>query len=64
MLNDRYDNIMPVESSQLPMFRLLGTPTQDKKYVVFESGHLGMPRKDFIRETLDWLDKYLGPVKR
>ena len=22
------------------------------------------PRKDYIRESLDWLDKYLGPVKR
>jgi hypothetical protein len=22
------------------------------------------PRKEFIRESLDWLDKYLAPVKR
>jgi hypothetical protein len=22
-----------------------------------------VPRKEFIRETLDWLDKYRGPVK-
>ena len=26
-------------------------------------GHV-LPRKEMIRETLDWLDKYLGPVKR
>ncbi|HEX2758769.1 MAG TPA: hypothetical protein VHP60_09765, partial [Thermoanaerobaculia bacterium] len=63
MLNGRYDHFFPVESSQLPLFRLLGTPAKDKKHVIYESGH-APPRKDFIRESLDWLDKYLGPVKR
>ncbi|MEO8054515.1 MAG: protein kinase [Acidobacteriota bacterium] len=62
MLNGRYDHFFPVESSQLPLFRLLGTPDKDKKHVIYESGH-APPRKDFIRESLDWLDKYLGPVK-
>ena len=63
MLNGRYDHFFPVESSQIPLFRLLGTPERDKKHVIYESGH-AVPRKDFIRESLDWLDKYLGPVKR
>ncbi|HEX5856212.1 MAG TPA: protein kinase [Thermoanaerobaculia bacterium] len=63
MVNGRYDHFFPVESSQLPFFRLLGTPEKDKKHVVYESGH-APPRKDFIRESLDWLDTYLGPVKR
>ncbi len=63
MLNGRYDHFFPVESSQLPFFHLLGTPEKDKKHVIYESGH-APPRKEFIRETLDWLDKYLGPVKR
>lgn len=63
MLNGRYDHFFPVESSQLPLFRLLGTPEKDKKHVVYETGH-AVPRKEFIRESLDWLDKYLGPVKR
>jgi len=63
MLNGRYDHFFPVESSQIPFFRLLGTPAKDKKHVVYETGH-AVPRKEFIRETLDWLDKYLGPVKR
>lgn len=63
MLNGRYDHFFPVESSQLPLFRLLGTPEKDKRHVIYESGH-APPRKEFIRESLDWLDRYLGPVKR
>ena len=63
MLNGRYDFFFPVESSQRPMFRLLGTPETDKRYVVFESGH-SVPRKERTREALAWLDKYLGPVER
>ena len=62
MLNGRYDHFFPVEESQKPLFRLLGTPEKDKKHVIYDTGH-APPRKDFIRETLDWLDKYLGPVK-
>ncbi len=62
MSNGRYDHFFPVESSQIPLFRLLGTPEKDKRHIVHESGH-AVPRKEFIRETLDWLDKYLGPVK-
>ena len=64
LLNGRYDFFFPVETSQLPLFRLLGTPEKDKKYVVYESGHGGMPVKAFVRESLAWLDTYLGPVKR
>ena len=63
MLNGRYDHFFPVETSQLPLYRLLGTPEKDKRHVLYDSGH-APPRKEFIRETLDWLDKYLGPVKK
>ena len=48
-------------TSQRPLFRLLGTPEADKKHVLFESGHVP-PFPDVVRETLDWLDRYLGPV--
>jgi hypothetical protein len=40
----------------------LGAPEADKKLVIVEAGH-DIPRRDEIRETLDWLDKYLGPVR-
>ncbi len=39
MVNGRYDHFFPVESSQTPMFRFLGTPEKDKRHIVFESGH-------------------------
>lgn len=62
MINGRYDFIFPVETSQRPMFQLLGTPERDKRYALFDSGHVP-PRNDVIRETLNWLDHYLGPVR-
>jgi serine/threonine protein kinase/cephalosporin-C deacetylase-like acetyl esterase len=62
MLNGQYDSIFPVETSIKPMFDLLGTPTEHKELKLFESDHI-VPMNDFIRETLAWLDRYLGPVK-
>jgi len=62
MLNGRFDFIWPPSISQEPMFRLLGTPTEDKRRVVYDTGH-DIPRTEMIKESLNWLDKYLGPVK-
>ena len=62
MLNGRFDFDFPVETSQEPMFRLLGTPIEQKRRVVYATGH-NIPRNELIKETLDWLDRYLGPVK-
>lgn len=61
MLNGKHDMFFPVETSQKPMFELLGTPKTDKKIVIYESGHL-VPRAEFMKETLDWFDKYLGAI--
>jgi dienelactone hydrolase len=61
MVNGRYDFAAPFETNQVPLFRLLGSPAKDKKHVVFDSGHVP-PWPDVVRETLDWLDRYLGPV--
>jgi hypothetical protein len=62
MINGRSDFFYPLETSQEPLYRLLGTPAKDKRRVVFESGHIP-PRNELIKETLDWLDRYLGPVQ-
>jgi len=62
MLNGKYDMNFPVETSQMPMFNLLGTPLKDKKIIIYDTGHL-VPRTDLIKETLAWYDRYLGPVK-
>ena len=64
VLNGRYDATFPLESSQRPLFQFLGTPGKDKKFVIYEGGHGAFPRPDAVRECLDWLDKYLGPVQR
>jgi pimeloyl-ACP methyl ester carboxylesterase len=62
MLNGKYDMYFPVETSQKPMFDLLGTPAKDKKIIIYDTGHL-VPRTDLIKEILAWYNKYLGPVK-
>lgn len=62
MLNGKYDMFFPLETSQKPMFNFLGTVKEDKKMIIYEAGHL-VPRTDFVKETLAWYDKYLGPVK-
>ncbi|MGA8216887.1 MAG: protein kinase [Candidatus Sulfotelmatobacter sp.] len=62
MLNGRFDFLFPVGSSQEPMFRLLGTPKEEIHRVVYGTSH-DIPRDGMIKETLDWLDRYLGPVK-
>jgi len=63
MINGRYDNVSPYETSQLPLFRLLGTPEKDKRHRLFETQHLLFPRNELIKEVLDWLDRYLGPAQ-
>jgi serine/threonine protein kinase/cephalosporin-C deacetylase-like acetyl esterase len=62
MLNGRYDFVEPPATSQQPLFRLLGAPARDKRHVQLESGHIP-PLQDIMREVLDWLDRYLGPVE-
>ena len=59
MLNGRQDFNFPVETSQDVMFRLLGAPAADKKHVIYEGGHV-FPFARVIKDTLDWLDRYLG----
>jgi dienelactone hydrolase len=62
MLNGKYDMLLPLEANVGPAFKLLGTPEKDKKLIVYDSDHY-VPRKELIKESLDWLDKYFGPVK-
>ena len=64
MVNGRFDEDYPVEISQAPLFRLLGSPSADKRHVILESGHGSPPRADVLRETLGWYDKYLGEVRQ
>ncbi|MEK7405496.1 MAG: hypothetical protein AAB225_10345 [Acidobacteriota bacterium] len=63
MVVGRHDFMRPVESCQMPMFRLLGAPAKDKRIVLIDTGHVVYPSQPVIKEILDWLDRYLGPVK-
>ena len=62
MLNGEYDFFFPVETSQRPMYELLGTPPEDKAYKVYPGAH-SVPRTERIKESLAWFDRYLGPVE-
>lgn len=62
MLNGKYDAVLPPELSQRPMLELLGTSSENKKHLLFETDHIP-PRNEYIKESLAWLDKYLGPVR-
>jgi eukaryotic-like serine/threonine-protein kinase len=62
MLSGRYDFIFATATSQEPMFRLIGTPAKDKRRVLCDTGHT-IRRSEMIKETLNWLDCHLGPMK-
>jgi eukaryotic-like serine/threonine-protein kinase len=62
LLSGRYDMAFPYETSSKPMYDLLGTRAEDKAQKVYETDHW-VPQNEGIKETLAWLDKYLGPVR-
>jgi dienelactone hydrolase len=61
MLNGKYDRVFPYEITVKPFFNLLGTAAKDKRLVVYETDHY-VPKREMIKEVLNWLDKYFGPV--
>ena len=61
ILNGKYDVYFPPETSAQPMLDLFATPDADKQLILYETDHIP-PRVDYIRETLSWLDRSLGPV--
>jgi eukaryotic-like serine/threonine-protein kinase len=63
MVNGRYDYTFPPETSQDPLFRMLGTPAADKRHVVLDTPHdVSEDRPVLVKAVLDWLDRYLGRV--
>jgi hypothetical protein len=65
MINGSFDAYYQIEASQKPLFRLLGTPAADKRHVWYPTGHAVFTgyRNQAIRNILDWLDRYQGPVQ-
>jgi eukaryotic-like serine/threonine-protein kinase len=62
MFSGEFDAMVPAENSNR-YFSLIGTSAAQKRHVIAIGGHF-IPRALVIRESLDWLDKYLGPVSR
>jgi dienelactone hydrolase len=62
MLSGEHDIVFPLETNQRPMFELLGTDPAYKRLHIVPTAHF-VPQNELIRETLDWLDRYLEPVE-
>ena len=62
MFSGEFDGLVPIDNSRR-YFELVGVPPEDKKHVIVVGGHF-IPRELLIRETLDWMDRYLSPAKR
>ena len=62
LLGGRFDIDCTFEQQQA-FYDFLGTPKSDTKWMVYETTHW-IPRKDLINESLNWLDKYFGPVNK
>lgn len=62
MVNGEGDFQFPLESSQRPLFRLLGVDADRKRHALFAGGHMPLDIHDVMREILDWFDRFLGPV--
>jgi formylglycine-generating enzyme required for sulfatase activity/dienelactone hydrolase len=59
----KYDSIYPLESNQKPFLKLFGTAEKDKQLRIYETGHAVRLKNEVFKDELDFLDKYLGPVK-
>lgn len=58
MMNGKYDWDFNYES-QLRYYNWLGTPSYDKKWILYETTH-GGPEFEVQKESIIWLDKYFG----
>jgi dipeptidyl aminopeptidase/acylaminoacyl peptidase len=63
LIGGKTDYLVPVESHQEPLVRLLAVAPRDKRHVILNCGHNLLPFQDVIKETLAWLDQYLGAVQ-
>ena len=60
-VNGCYDYYYSRIDDQDPMFKLLGTLPDQKRHVLYDAGH-DLPDPPVVKETLNWFDRYLGPV--
>ncbi len=54
----RSDFYLPI-THQEAQFQSFGTPDQHKRFLLYDSSHWPLPMGDVIRETVDFLDRYV-----
>ena len=65
MINGQYDTYFPYNETQRPLFDALRTPDEQKHHELYPTDHnIFSHHSEMIKLNLEWLDKYLGPVKR
>jgi dienelactone hydrolase len=64
MVNGREDVLLPLRTSQLPMYELLGTADEHKRHKLYPGGHgmYGLFYEQIRGDVLGWLDNYLGSI--
>lgn len=62
LLGGQYDPDFTMETQQA-FYDFLGTPKSDIRWKMYVTTHW-IPRTDRINESLNWLDKYFGPVNK
>jgi len=59
-----HDSLLPSETSARPFYDNLGTADEFKRLSIIDTDHSVIRLNQVIGETLDWFDRYLGPVKQ
>lgn len=62
MLNGRYDLAFNPDTSARPLLNAFGAAPADKRLALVEAGHAMVGFPATTKESLGWLDRYLGPV--
>ena len=57
MLNGRFDQYFPFETSQKPMYELLSLKEPMKKMITYESAH-SPPFNETSKEVLKWFNQW------
>ena len=65
MINGDKDIFSPYQTSQLPLYKSLGTDEKDKKHIPYPGGHGVYKefRTQVNEDILAWLNQYLGEVE-
>ena len=64
ILSGRYDFIFPEQRAQLPFFPTCSAPLVTASAASAYDTGANVPQAEMIKETLDWLNRHLGPVVR